>query len=87
MRLSLIDTLLDEGLIDERQLGECRDLERSSGQPLERVLKTKGFVSEEALLEILSRTLRLLSTEASRRSIRRGSSSRRSRHSLRATTT
>jgi general secretion pathway protein E len=59
MRLSLIDTLIDEGLLDERQLDECRELERSTGQPLDRVLKTKGFVSEENLLEVLSRTLRI----------------------------
>ncbi|HLU49432.1 MAG TPA: ATPase, T2SS/T4P/T4SS family [Planctomycetota bacterium] len=59
MRLSLIDSLLDEGLIDERQLTECREIERSTGQPLDRVLKSKGFVSEETLLEILARTLRL----------------------------
>src|SRR5690606_12000499 len=59
MRLSVIDSLLDEGLIDERQLTECRVIERSTGQPLDRVLKSKGFVSEETLLEILARTLRL----------------------------
>ena len=59
MKLSLVDTLISEGLIDERQLDECREVERDSGTPIDRVLKTKGYVSEESLLEILSRTLRL----------------------------
>ncbi|MCZ6795987.1 MAG: hypothetical protein O7J95_20455, partial [Planctomycetota bacterium] len=59
MKLSLVDTLLEEGLIDERQLAECRETERETGQPLDRILKTKGFVSEENLLEVLSKTLRL----------------------------
>ncbi len=59
MKLSLVDTLISEGLIDERQLEECREVEKESGQPIDRVLKTKGYVSEESLLDILSRTLRL----------------------------
>jgi len=59
MKLSLVDTLISEGLIDERQLEECRGIERDSGQPIDRVLKNRGYVSEESLLEIFSRTLRL----------------------------
>jgi general secretion pathway protein E len=59
MKLSLVDSLIAEGIIDERQLAECREIEHSSGQPLDRVLKTKGYVSEENLLELFSRTLRL----------------------------
>ena len=59
MKLSLVDTLISEGLIDERQLAECRDVERTTGLAIDRVLRNKGYVSEESLLEILSRTLRL----------------------------
>jgi len=59
MKLSLVDTLISEGLIDERQLEECRGIEQDSGTPIDKVLKTKGYVSEENLLEIFSRTLRL----------------------------
>ena len=59
MKLSLVDTLIDEGLLDERQLTECREIERETGQPLDRVLKMKGIVSEESLLEFLSKSLRL----------------------------
>ena len=59
MKLSLVQTLLDEGLIDDSQLSECQALEQTTGQPLDRVLKNKGYVSEDNLLEILSKTLRL----------------------------
>ena len=59
MKLSLVDTLLEEGHIDERQLEECRGVERDTGEPLDRVLRQKGYISESTLLEILSRTLRL----------------------------
>jgi len=59
MKLSLVQTLLDEGLIDDSQLSECQELEQTTGQPLDRVLKNKGYVSEDNLLEILSKTLRL----------------------------
>jgi general secretion pathway protein E len=59
MKLSLVDNLIADGLIDQRQLEECRQVEKDTGQPLDRVLKTKGYVSEEDLLELFSRTLRL----------------------------
>jgi len=59
MKLSLVDTLISEGLIDEKQLEECRGIEKDSGQPIDRVLKNKGYLTEEVLLDIFSRSLRL----------------------------
>ena len=59
MKLSLVETLISEGLIDEKQLEECRGIEKDSGQPIDRVLKNKGYITEEALLDIFSRSLRL----------------------------
>ena len=59
MKLSLVDNLLDEGLIDERQLEECQEVEKDTGEPLDRILRQKGYISEASLLEVLGRTLRL----------------------------
>ena len=59
MKLSLVDTLIEEGLLNERQLEECREVERESGEPLDRILRQKGYLTESKLLEILSHTLRL----------------------------
>ncbi len=59
MRLAIFDALIDEGVLTKAQLEECRAVERETGQPLDRVLKQKGYVSEEKLLELLSRSLRL----------------------------
>src|SRR5262245_17664692 len=59
MRLNLFSSLISEGLIDEAQLSECQEVERDTGQPLDRVLRTKGYISEENLLEFLGRVLRI----------------------------
>ncbi|HAK95139.1 MAG TPA: type II secretion system protein GspE [Planctomycetes bacterium] len=59
MRLAIFDALIDEGAVTKAQLEECRAVERDTGQPLDRVLRQKGYVSEEKLLELLSRSLRL----------------------------
>jgi general secretion pathway protein E len=59
MRMNLFETLIDDGVIDRKQLDECQEIERDTGQPLDRVLRTRGFVSEEKLLETLARVLRL----------------------------
>jgi len=59
MRLAIFDALVDEGLLDRAQLEECRALERETGQPLDRILRQKGYVSEEKLLELLSKALRI----------------------------
>ncbi len=59
MKLNLFSSLITEGLIDETQLAECQEAERDTGQPLDRVLRTKGYISEENLLEFLGRVLRI----------------------------
>ena len=59
MKLSLFQNLVSEGILDEEQLAECQALERETGQPLDRILKSKGYVSDSALLEFLSRALRI----------------------------
>ncbi len=59
MKLSIFQTLIDEGLLDEKQLEDCQDISRETGEPLDRVLRSKGYVSENDLLESLGRTLRL----------------------------
>jgi len=59
MKLSLFDDLVTEGVLTEDQLIECRDAERATGQPLDKLLRQKGYVSEAVLLEMLARRLRL----------------------------
>jgi general secretion pathway protein E len=59
MKLSIFDDLVTEGVLSEDQLLECRDEERDTGQPLDKVLRQKGYVSEQLLLELLARRLRL----------------------------
>ena len=59
MKLSIFDDLVTEGMLTEDQLLECRDEERESGQPLDRVLRQKGYVSENVLLELLAKRLRM----------------------------
>ena len=44
MKLSLVDNAAsDEGLLDERQLEECQEIEKDTGQPLDRILKHEGL--------------------------------------------
>ena len=59
MKLNILQTLIDDGHLDERQLSECKDIADDSGQPLDRVLRQKGYISEDVLLEYLSKILRL----------------------------
>ena len=59
MKLNLFNALIAEGLIDEKQLAECQVAEQESGKPIDRVLREKGYISEESLLEFLSRVLRI----------------------------
>ncbi len=59
MKLSLVQNLVSEGVLDEEQLAECRGIELNTGEPIDRVLQQKGYVSESKLLEILGRHLRL----------------------------
>ena len=49
--LDLVSHLLDEGLIDQRAAEECRRLEEETGDPPDRILKAKGYVSEDGLLQ------------------------------------
>ena len=58
MKLSVFQTLIDEGLIDDKQLEECQAVVKQSGEPLDRILRSKGFVSEGDLLQVLGRMLR-----------------------------
>ncbi len=57
MRLNLLQFLIEDGLIDQKQLEECQSIERETGQPIDRVLRTKGYVSEVKLLSSLARIL------------------------------
>jgi len=59
LKLNFFNALITEGLIDEKQLEECQEIERDTGQPLDRVLRNKGYISEEILLEFLGRILRI----------------------------
>ncbi|NRA76521.1 MAG: type II secretion system ATPase GspE [Planctomycetes bacterium] len=59
MRIPLFNDLIDQGLLNEEQLSECQDEERATGKALDKVLREKGYVSEAALLEVLSRRLHI----------------------------
>ena len=50
--LDLLSHLLEEGLIDQRAADECRRLEEETGEPTDRILKGKGYVSEDGLLRV-----------------------------------
>jgi len=53
----LPDILLEQGLVDEKQLKECIEVQRSTGQRLPRVLVEKHYLSEEDLVVTLSEQL------------------------------
>ena len=59
MKLSIFNDLIDEGHLTSEQLEECREEELESGQPLDRVLRQKGYVTESVLLQVLARRLRI----------------------------
>ncbi|MFN0060401.1 MAG: GspE/PulE family protein [Planctomycetota bacterium] len=59
MKLALFKDLVHEGHLSEQQLTECLEDERLSGEPLDRILRQKGYVTEIALLQMLARRLRL----------------------------
>ncbi len=59
MKLSLVDDLVQEGVLTEQQLEECQEIERDTGQPIDRILISRGYVTEAKLLEVLSRVLRI----------------------------
>lgn len=55
--VDLVAHLLAEGLIDQRAADECRRLQEETGDPPDRILKGKGYVSEDGLLRVLHRRL------------------------------
>ncbi len=59
MKLSLFDDLVGEGFLSEAQLLECQKEERDTGVPLDRILRQKGHVTEQVLLDALARRLRI----------------------------
>ena len=59
MRHSIFSELIEEGLLNEAQLLECQEEERSTGMPIDKVLREKGYVSESAFLQALAKQLRL----------------------------
>ena len=59
MRIPLFNDLIDQGLLNEEQLNECQEEERATGKALDKVLREKGFVTESALLEVLSKRLHI----------------------------
>lgn len=59
MKLSLFEDLVREGHISDAQLAECLREQDETGEPLDRVLRHKGYVTETMLLELLARRLRI----------------------------
>lgn len=59
MRLSIFNDLVDEGYVSEEQLAECREEEQETGHPLDRILRQRGYVTENVLLEVLAKRLRI----------------------------
>ena len=59
MKLSLFEDLVREGHLEEGQLEECLEEERESGEPLDRILRHKGYITETVLLEMLAKRLRI----------------------------
>lgn len=59
MKLSLFEDLIREGHLTEAQLHECLEEEQLSGEPLDRVLRHKGYLTEVVLLEMLAKRLRI----------------------------
>jgi general secretion pathway protein E len=55
MKRRLFGLLLREGIVTEKQLNECLELERETGDSFDKILKERGFISEEKLLEIFHR--------------------------------
>ncbi|MCZ6690294.1 MAG: type II secretion system ATPase GspE [Planctomycetota bacterium] len=51
----LIAHLVEEGLIDRRAAEECRRLELETGDLPDRILKSKGYLSEDGLLRVFHR--------------------------------
>ena len=59
MRNSIFNELIEGGLLNETQLMECQEEERTTGKPIDKVLREKGYVSEEDFLKALSSQLHI----------------------------
>src|SRR5437868_620868 len=56
MKFRLYNTLARDGLIDEGRWQECLVEERESGESIDKILKEKGYLSEEQLLQAFHKT-------------------------------
>ena len=59
MKLAIFDDLVDDGHLSQTQLLECQEEERETGQPLDRILRHKGHVTEQVLLEVMAKRLHI----------------------------
>ena len=59
MRNSIFSELIEGGLLNETQLMECQEEERTTGKPIDKVLREKGYISEEDFLKALSGQLHI----------------------------
>jgi len=56
MKFRLYQTLAKEGLIDEARWQECLQVERETGESIDRVIRDKGHLTEEQLLQAIHKT-------------------------------
>jgi general secretion pathway protein E len=56
MKFRLYNTLAREGLIDEPRWQECLEAERETGESIDKILKEKGYLTEEQLLQAFHKT-------------------------------
>ncbi len=59
MKFRLYNTLLRDGLIDEARWQDACEAEKESGEPIDKILKEKGYLSEEQLLQAFHKTMGL----------------------------
>ena len=55
--MSIVEVLLERGLIDPEHLSEAMELKRTEGLRLDRALVRLGYIQEDALLKIMSEQL------------------------------
>lgn len=55
--MSIVEVLLEKGLITPKHLSEAMDLRKKEGVRLDRALVRLGYVGEEELLKIMSEQL------------------------------
>ncbi len=56
MKHRLYNTLVREGLIDEARWQQCLEQERETGEPIDKILREQGVLSEDKLLDVFHRT-------------------------------